>query len=131
MNRLSTKYLILTPDNEKLESSSVAPLRMGKKSRYYLGKNHPGVFLTSQEAKCMYYCIHNLTSKKIGIIMNIHFRTVEYYRDNIRYKVNADSKKELIEKIKKTDFIKYQPYLKKICQRINKAYKNNPLDYKK
>ncbi len=130
MNRLSTKCLTInkTPNNLTQDPSFIEPQKIGKKTRYYLGKNHPGVFLTSQEAKCMYYCIHNLTSKKIGVIMNIHFRTVEYYRDNIRCKVNADSKKELIEKIKQTDFVKYQPHLRKICQKIKKVYKKSMLD---
>ena len=48
-----------------------------------------------------------------------------------RCKIDADSKKELIEKIKQTDFVKYQLHLRKICQGIKKAYKNNLLDYKK
>ncbi len=47
--------------------------------------------------------------------MKINFRTVEYYRENMREKISARSKKDLITKVKETDFMGYMPHLKKIC----------------
>jgi DNA-binding CsgD family transcriptional regulator len=77
----------------------------GKRIRYYLGGGYPNVYLIPQEAKCLFYCLQKFTSKKTAEIMKLSFRTVEYYRDNIRCKVGAFSKRELISKIKENGFI--------------------------
>lgn len=113
----SSENPVINYSKQKEISQIIKPKKIGRKMRYYLGKKYPGIFFTTQEAKCMFYCLEKLTSKKIGIMMNIHFRTVEYYRDNIRCKIAADSKKELIEKIKSTNFMEYMNYLKKICRK--------------
>ena len=77
--------------------ASAQPQTEGKRTRYYLGKKYPGVYLTPQEAICLFYSLRKCTSKNISVIMGIHFRTVEYYRDNIRCKLGAVSKQDLIQ----------------------------------
>lgn len=92
------------------------PQKKGKRTRYYLGEKFPGVYLTAQEAKCLHYLILKYTSKKTAIIMKINFRTVEYYRENIRCKVGAFSKKDLLNKIKGTNFLNYVQHIEKLCR---------------
>lgn len=94
---------------------SIQPQIIGKRIRYYLGKNYPGVYLTPQEAICLFYIVRKFTSKHISTLMDIHFRTVEYYRDNIRCKLGAISKKDLLHKIQDTNFQNHMKYLEKIC----------------
>ncbi len=92
------------------------PQYIGKRTRYYLGKKFSGVYLTAQEAKCLHYLILKYTSKKTAVMLKINFRTVEYYRENIRCKVGAVSKKDLLDKIKGTDFMDYVQHIEKICK---------------
>jgi DNA-binding CsgD family transcriptional regulator len=96
-------------------SESLTPIKEGKRIRYYLGEKYPEIYFTSQEAKCMFYCLNRLSSKKTSQLMKINFRTVEYYRENMREKVGATSKRDLIAKIKETHFMNYMPYLEEIC----------------
>ena len=103
-------------ESPDFSSESLTPIQEGKRERYYLGQKYPGVYFTSQEAKCMFYCMHRLSSKKISSLMNINFRTVEYYRGNMRDKIGAISKKDLIDKIKKTPFMGYLTHLEKLCR---------------
>ncbi len=51
-------------------------------------------------------------------MMKINFRTVEYYRENICCKVGAVSKKDLLDKIKGTDFMDYVQHIEKNMQRL-------------
>ena len=96
-------------------SESLIPTQDGKRTRYYLGEKYPGIYFTSQEAKCMFYCMNRFTSKKTSQYMKIDFRTVESYRENMREKIGAISKKDLISKIRKTHFMDYMPHLEKLC----------------
>lgn len=108
----------------KQANSIIAPVKPtveGKRTRYYLGKKYPGVYLTSQEAICLFYSIQKFTSKNISVLMDIHFRTVEYYRDNVRCKLGAISKKDLINKIQETNFTNYMRHLEKICRNWKKS----------
>jgi FixJ family two-component response regulator len=118
-NKLSAIFSVglFNNRNNHKNSKDTALKKSGKKTRYYLGNHYPGIFLTEQEAKCMFYCMQKFTSKKTGFFMDINFRTVEYYRDNIRCKIGADSKKEMIEKIKNTNFMSYIDHLKNICKK--------------
>ncbi len=98
-------------------------IQEGKRTRYYLGEKYPGIYFTPQEAKCMFYCINRFTSKKTSQLMKINFRTVEYYRENMREKIGAISKKDLITKIKETYFMNYMPHLENLCLKSRPIYK--------
>ncbi len=106
---------IICQESFNLSTELLEPSQVGKRTRYYLGKKYPGVYFTVQEAKCMFYCIQKFSSKKISGVMKIDFRTVEYYRENIRCKIGAISKKDLIDKIEDTEFMHYMCHLEKIC----------------
>jgi DNA-binding CsgD family transcriptional regulator len=56
-----------------------------------------GVYLSKRETECLRLTIKGCTAKKIARIINISYRTVEEYLTNIKIKVGASSKSELIE----------------------------------
>lgn len=58
-----------------------------------------GIYLSAQEIKCLHLLIAGKTIKMIAKILNISPRTVEHYLENIRHKLHANSKSELIEKV--------------------------------
>lgn len=53
--------------------------------------------LTNQEIKCLDLIVRGKTSKMIGKILNISYRTVETHMQNIKRKLNVQSKAELID----------------------------------
>ena len=118
---------IICQESFNLSTELLEPIQVGKRTRYYLGKKYPGVYFTVQEAKCMFYFFQKFSSKKISVVMKIDFRTVEYYRENIRCKIGAISKKDLIAKIEETQFMHYMCYLEKICHKPLECGKKNNL----
>jgi len=72
----------------------------GEKSIDYLaGGEINGVYLSNQELKCLRLFIRGMTTKIIGKNSRLSPRTVEHYIDNIKLKLDAQSKKDLIDKV--------------------------------
>jgi DNA-binding CsgD family transcriptional regulator len=61
--------------------------------------------LSCRELQCLYHAAKGSTSKEIGKILELSFRTVEHYLLNIRNKTNCKDKSELIELFRKNDFM--------------------------
>lgn len=57
------------------------------------------VYLTKRQAECAVYSLNGLTSKQIGKLLNLSYRTVESYIDNVKEKLGANSKEELDQEI--------------------------------
>ena len=76
-----------------------------EKKRYYLGNKYPGVYFTSQEARCMVYFLQGLSNAKIGKILQLSTKTVGYYCSRMRLKVCCRTKLMLAELVKATDFM--------------------------
>lgn len=55
--------------------------------------------LTKREMDCLHYTVKGFTAKRIARALNISFRTVEEYLTNIRIKLGAASKAQLIEMV--------------------------------
>ncbi len=72
--------------------------------RFYLGKNYPDIYFTSQEARCIKHLLNGLTYKEVGDILQLSPRTVIFYTSNMQAKLGCSSKKELITKVKSSDF---------------------------
>ena len=51
--------------------------------------------LSQKERECMKYLLLGKTAKETAISMNLSFRTVEYYFENIKNKLNCFSKRDL------------------------------------
>lgn len=81
--------------------------------RYFLGKNHPSVYFTTQEAHCLFYFLQGLSSTKISPFMQLSPRTITYYCEKMRRKMGGCSKKKLIEWAKASDFMRHLPEIEK------------------
>ena len=82
--------------------------------RYYLGKNHPGIYLTQHEAFCVARLLQNFMDDDIGKILNLSPRTVSFYVRNVSMKLKCKDRTQLIETIRQTDFMKYLDILTKL-----------------
>jgi DNA-binding CsgD family transcriptional regulator len=58
-----------------------------------------GVNLTIRESDCIKLIIRGKTAKEIGDLLGLSNRTVEYYLENIKCKLNVNSRSELIDKV--------------------------------
>ncbi len=63
------------------------------------GFNVNDIYFSKQEIKCLRLLIASKTIKSIGQQMSLSSRTVEYYLNNIKRKLNVKTKSELIEKM--------------------------------
>lgn len=54
--------------------------------------------LAKRELECLYFIIRGMTAKQIGKVLNLSFRTVESYIENMKYKFNCTNRSELIGK---------------------------------
>ncbi len=75
-----------------------------KLKRYCLGGEFGNKYLTSQEAKCMICFLRGNTVKATAEIMDLSPRTVEYYTNNMKKRLNCRSKSELVFRVIKTEF---------------------------
>lgn len=69
--------------------------------KYMIESNHfPKVKLTQRELDCITYLLENKTAEETASFMNISRRTVESYFENLKTKLNCNSKNELYTKMK-------------------------------
>ncbi|MFT3742567.1 MAG: LuxR C-terminal-related transcriptional regulator [Gammaproteobacteria bacterium] len=87
----------------KFRSTATTPITPPK--RYYLGSKYPGVYLSGQEARCMYYFIHGFTQVETGQAMEISHRTISSYTHNMKLKMSCRNKQELVQLVLQTDFV--------------------------
>jgi DNA-binding CsgD family transcriptional regulator len=81
------------------------------KKRYPISWQQHGIYLTYREAQCMLLFIRGKTVAKVAEQLSLSPRTVEYYLNNIKDKVNCRTKSELIERIAQTAFFAQVPTL--------------------
>jgi len=58
-----------------------------------------GVYFSKREKECLYYLVRARSSKEIAKSLGLSYRTIEYYIDNIKEKMNVNSRAELIDKL--------------------------------
>lgn len=63
------------------------------------GFNIDNVYLSKQEVKCLRLLVAGKTIKLIGQHLELSPRTIEFYLENIKRKLNVKTKSELIEKV--------------------------------
>lgn len=66
-----------------------------KSERYYLN-DVPGVYLTTREAEVSWHIARGCTIREAAERMSLSHRTIEFYLRNIRRKVGARNKNELL-----------------------------------
>lgn len=72
---------------------------------YFLGDQFPEVYLTQREFETLYFLERGHTIVDTGRCLNLSARTIEFYVKNMKLKVGAKTKADLLEKIRKTDII--------------------------
>jgi len=77
---------------------------------YYLGDDYEGIYYTKREAECLIYLIQGNTLVATAKLMDLSPRTVEFYVKNMRLKIGATTKTQLLNKIEETDFVKNYHY---------------------
>ena len=110
---------VLSPDNERrISFTNIADIKAKKsksklkssrkRSRYMckLGNNYPGIYFTRREAECMWHLIQGKTIKLAAAAMQLSCRTIEFYLENMKKKIDCKTKPELIELILQTDFLR-------------------------
>jgi DNA-binding CsgD family transcriptional regulator len=55
--------------------------------------------LTGREKECLYYLIRGMSTKQIGKALKLSHRTVEFYLERIKNKLDCHSRSELIAKL--------------------------------
>jgi len=103
------KAVIITANDEKYKAL------LNRKKQFY--QNTPiykyifeandlaGIKLTQRELDCIAHLLNNRTSTEMAKLMNISRRTAETYMENIRNKLNCNSKADLYAKIVNNKFI--------------------------
>ena len=71
------------------EDIDVLAKKLSKKSRQLISK---------REAECFFYLIRGKSARETGMALHLSQRTVEFYLDSLRDKLNCRKKSELIEK---------------------------------
>lgn len=98
----------------KLGSDEKITLVGENQKRFHLGDAYYGIYLTQQEARCLYHFLQGKTNAETGAAMHISAQTITFYSCTIRWKIPCRSRKELLNLIIKTDFMKYMEELEKL-----------------
>ena len=73
--------------------------------RYYLGEKYPNIYLSLREAQCVALCLDGCANHEIAKRLNLSQRTVEFYFNNIKVKLDAKSKKQILDIMRQTNFM--------------------------
>ena len=73
--------------------------------RFELGPEFPRVYFTRREAQSVFYLLQGKTMKESALIMNLSFRTVEFYLNNVKRKMKCNRKKILIQRLQSSSLI--------------------------
>lgn len=91
------------------DSSGNKPPKKKKKKKfrgsYPVGDKYPNISFTRREAECMVHLLKGKTLAKIASVLKLSSRTIEYYVNNMKTKLNCHSKYELIGKVSETTFL--------------------------
>lgn len=83
----------------------------------HLGALYPEVKFSPQESACLELAIKAYTVRKIAETLHLSPRTVEFYFEKMRFKLECKTKMELIEKAINSDFMANWQVLKKTLQK--------------
>ena len=103
-------WVLLKIENELNEDSSpsykrAATDRSTQTQKYFLKGEFEGIYFTQREAECIQGLLQFKTLKIIAEKLNISHRTVESYIKNIKIKLGCKKKFELLQIIRKNEFL--------------------------
>ena len=77
----------------------------GSLRKYVLGTKYPDIYLTKREAQVMVHFIHGMSTTQVAEALELSRRTIEFYINNIKIKLDCRLKTDLIYKILNSDFL--------------------------
>lgn len=77
----------------------------GETKKYTLGEKFQGIYFTRREAQVALYCVRGKSTVQIAALLKLSRRTVEFYINNMKIKLNCRFKSELITTILQSDFL--------------------------
>lgn len=72
---------------------------------YYLGPKYPNIYFGKREAECLLGIMNGDKVAEVAKVLRLSIRTVEYYIKNMKDKIFCRTKKELIKKVRETQFL--------------------------
>ncbi len=93
-------------ENSNKERNHISMYKNSPRARYYLGIGFSGVYFTSREAQCMTLFLEGKTNLEVGICLGLSLRTIDAYLKTMREKLGCSSKKELINKVRQSQFVR-------------------------
>ena len=78
---------------------------MRRRRLYLSGTGIDGAYFTPRECEIMLSAMCGDTMQQSAIKLGLSPRTVEYYINNMRHKLSCENKKQLIHKVKHSNFI--------------------------
>ncbi len=72
---------------------------------FYLGDQYENIYFTKREVESLYYLMNGHTISSTAKTLGLSPRTVEFYVNNMKLKIKATSKTELLEKALFTDLM--------------------------
>ena len=98
-------------ENNQATSKNIhMPPRNLKKYPLYAQKNHP--YLTEREAQCAAFLMVDCTLKEIGACLNLSPRTIEFYVNNMKQKLNCLNRQHLIDLLENSHFFHEAAHLR-------------------
>jgi DNA-binding CsgD family transcriptional regulator len=73
--------------------------------KYRLGEPF-STYFTQREAECIIQLLNGKTMNEAGEVLHLSPRTVEYYLGKIKRKLNCRKKREVIQLVSQTEFVK-------------------------
>lgn len=90
---------------EKMEEEQIKRTPQPPKITYSLPAPFSHLHLTEREAECIFCLQQNHTIKSTGVLLNLSARTVEFYLNNIKSKMQLRTKIELLNHLQNMDFL--------------------------
>lgn len=109
-NRLGVKSkpVLLTGRNDKfIEPSKLNFYQATKLKTIPVGYHNKDIYLSGREIECLVYLIIGHSAKETAKILTVSPKTVEFYIDSAKQKLNCSTKSELIKKIIKLNVISH------------------------
>lgn len=91
------------PEQEKVKHKSRRRIGRQKSERHYV-RDSRGVYLTTREAEASWLIARGCTIREVAQKMSLSPRTVEFYLGNVRHKLGAQNKNELLQILYDNDF---------------------------
>jgi DNA-binding CsgD family transcriptional regulator len=79
---------------------------VGKIRKYKLGDKYPDIYFTKREAQVAFYFVRGMSTVQVATLLRLSRRTVEFYVNNMKVKLDCRFKSQLISTIIRSDFLK-------------------------